>query len=143
MKKTLKNLILWICTGVVILLIPILYSKDAPIEVSAPHLNQQEMEEQEKAQQAEQARALEALRRQRVYSCKRSDDCIIVDKDPCGCLVGPQGVTAINAFYTADFDLLQAKTVTKACPDNPPSKVRECAPTARAACVKSKCKIVY
>lgn len=143
MKNTIKNVILLSCTGLVIVLIPMLYSKDSPIQVTVPHLNLQELEEQEKQQKAEQARALDALRRQRVNSCKRSDDCIIVDKDPCGCLVGPQGVTAINAFYTADFDLLQSRTVTKACPDKAPSKVRECSATARAACVKGKCKIVY
>ena len=137
MKKTLKNLILWICTGLVVVLIVVLYANDAP------HLNLQELEAQEKEQQAEQARALEALRRQRVTSCKRSSDCIIVDKDPCGCLVGPQGVTAINALYTTDFNLLQSATVTKACPEKEPCTIRECAPTARAACVKNKCKIVY
>lgn len=144
MKKTLKNLILCICTGCVLLLIPILYSKDAPIEVSVPHLNLQELEAQEKQQQEEQARALEATRWHRVSSCKRNDDCIIVDLDPCGCLVGPQGVTAINALYTPDFVLLQSKkNTTKACPNKAPSKVRECSSTARAVCLKNKCKIAY
>lgn len=143
MNKLIKNVILWTCAACVLLLIPILYSNDAPIQIDVPHLNLQELEEQEKQQQAEQARALEAIRKQRVNSCKRNDDCIIVDKDPCGCLVGPQGVTAINALYTLDFNMLQAKTVTKACPDRAPSKVRECSATARAVCVKRKCKIVY
>lgn len=144
MKKTLKKIILWICTGCVLLLIPILYSQDTPIQVTVPHLNLQELEAQEKQQQEEEARALDAMRRYRITSCKHNDDCIIVDQDPCGCLVGPQGVTAINAFYTPDFDLLQSKrNSTKACPDKAPSKVRECSPTARAVCVKNKCKIAY
>ena len=134
---------LGICTGCICLLILVLFSNDTPIEVSLPHLNQQELEEQEKQQQEEYARNQEALRRQRVSSCKRNDDCIIVDKDPCGCLVGPQGVTAINAMYTTDFNILQGKVITKACPEKAPRKVRECSSSARAACVKNKCKIVY
>lgn len=136
-------MILWVFTGLVVVLMLLLYANDAPIEISVPHLNLQELEAKEKEEQEEQARALEAMRRQRMVSCKRSSDCIIVDKDPCGCLVGPQGVTSINALYTTDFDKMQAKTLTKACPDKEPSTVRECAPTARAACVKSRCKIVY
>ena len=134
---------LWIFTGLIIVLIPILYSYDTPIQVSAPHINLQELEEKEKAQQEEQARVAEEARRRRIISCKQDDDCIIVDKDPCGCLIGPQGVTAINALHTVEFDRSQSKTVAKACPEDEPSTVRECAPTARAACVKKQCKIVY
>jgi predicted phosphoribosyltransferase len=143
MKTALRNMSLWIFTGLIIILIPILYSYDTPVPVSAPHVNLQEIEAKEKEQQEEQARVAEEARRRRIVSCTENDDCIIVDKDPCGCLIGPKGVTAINALYTLDFDKLQTKSVTKACPETEPSVVRECAPTARAACVKKQCKIVY
>lgn len=143
MNKLLKKIILCVCTGAVLLLIPILYSHDTPIQIEVPHLNEQELAAQEKQQQEEQARAMEDMRKHRVYRCKRNDDCIIVDKDPCGCLVGPKGVVAINAMYTLDFNMLQAKTVTKACPERAARPVRECSPSARAVCVKNLCKITY
>ena len=143
MKKVIKNTVLLVCAGVIVVLIPILFANDTPIEVNVPHLNLQELEEKERQLQAEKQRELQEQRKDRITRCVRNDDCIIVDKDPCGCLIGPKGVTAINALYTIDFNMLQGKAVTKTCPEKAPRAVRECSPSARAVCSKKRCKIVY
>ena len=143
MKKIIKNTVLLVCAGLIVILIPVLFSNDSPIPVNVSHLNLQELEEQEKQRQAEQQKVLQEQRKDRVNRCAHNDDCIIVDKDPCGCLIGPKGVTAINALYTIDFNMLQEKSVTKTCPTTAPSTVRECSPSAHAVCVKKRCKIAY
>lgn len=143
MKNKLKSLLLLVCSAVVLVLIPVFLSKDNPIEVTLPTLTLQEVTEQEAEQQkAAQASAKKAKVR-RVFRCQTDEDCIIVDKDPCGCLVGPEGVTAINASYTLDFNKMQSQALTKACPDREPSQVRECSPSAEAVCRDKVCKIIY
>ena len=126
MKYKIKELLLLCCAVGVLALLPLLYSKDMPIEVNVPALNSKEMDVKAEEQHRE-----------------ADEDCIIVDKDPCGCLVGPSGVTAINAEYTLDFNKMQSNLVAKACPDRAPSTERECSPDAQAVCVENVCKIRF
>jgi adenine-specific DNA glycosylase len=79
----------------------------------------------------------------RMYRCETDEDCVIVDKDPCGCWVGPSGVTAINVAYILDFNKMTQKSLAKTCPDTEPSVDKECSPSARAVCKEKVCRIVY
>lgn len=143
MKSKIKASILLVCALGAVLLIPVFLSKDEPIEVSVPLLDLAQIQAQEAKEQkaAEQSAAQAKLRR--MYSCTADEDCIIVDKDPCGCLVGPQGVTAINASYTLDFNKMQSSLIAKACPEGAPFVEKECSPSAQAVCVQNTCKITY
>ncbi len=143
MKTKIKALCLLICAGCVLVLIPVFLSKDNPIEISMPVLTEQQAAAQEEAQQkAAQASAQKAKVR-RVFRCQTDEDCIIVDKDPCGCLAGPEGVTAINASYTLEFNKMQSGMLAKACPDRAPSQEKECSPSAQAVCRENVCQIAY
>ena len=143
MRYKIKELLLLCCAVGVIALLPVLYSKDQPIEVNVPALTSQEVEAKAEEQHKETVAAAAKAQVRRMYRCQADEDCIIVDKDPCGCLVGPSGVTAINAEYTLDFNKLQSKLVAKTCPDGEPSAVRECSPNAQAVCVENVCKIRF
>ena len=92
---------------------------------------------------AAEKEAQRQARARRVYSCKADEDCIIVDKDPCGCAIGPKGVVAINVNYLTDFNALNSqKMVTKSCSEVL-SREKECSPSARAVCKAHTCKITY
>ncbi len=143
MKKIIRNTWLLICSGVILVSIPLLLSHKQPIEVSVPRLTQEELAEKKKeADQAAKA-AQRKNRINRVFACTTDEDCIIVDKDPCGCTIGPKGVTAINVNYITDFDALNNTSFgTKTCPDTA-SNEKECSPSAHAVCKKRTCKIAY
>ncbi len=143
MKAKLKTACLLICALGILLLIPVFLSKDEPITVSVPLLDVAQMEAKEAQEQKAAEQAAAQAKRRRLYSCTVDEDCIIVDKDPCGCLVGPQGVTAINAAYTLDFNKQQSNLITKACPEGEPSMEKECSPTAQAVCEQNYCTIIY
>ncbi len=143
MKNKIKSLCLLICAACVLVLIPVFFTQDHPIEVSVPVLTEQQAAAQEEAQQkAAQASAHKAKVR-RIFRCQTDDDCVIVDKDPCGCLVGPEGVTAINAAHTLEFNTMQSGVLAKACPNGTPSRENECSPLARAVCRENMCHIDY
>ena len=143
MKLKIKEVLLWLCALAALGMIPVFIEKDTPIEVSVPVLNEAQLAAKEaREQKAAQASAAQAAMR-RMVSCSVNEDCIIVDKDPCGCLVGPEGVTAINAAYTLDFNKFQSGSVTKACPEGAPSTERECSPSAQAVCQDNVCRISY
>ena len=97
MKKLIKS-VLCLCGAVLIgMLLSLLMRNSEPLDVEVPVLRAEEITAKEEAQhKAAQASAARAMQK-RIFSCSTDEDCIIVDKDPCGCLVGPQGVTAINA----------------------------------------------
>lgn len=143
MKKLITNVCLGVCTAGVVLLIALFLSHDEPIQVDIPRLDAQELTAQKEAsEKAEQAAARRA-RINRVYACSADEDCIIVDKDPCGCAAGPKGVVAINVNFITEFDKLnQTGLITKACPDEV-STQQECSPAARAVCRARSCKITY
>lgn len=143
MKKLIKN-VLCLCGAVLIgMWLSLLMRNSTPLDVEVPVIHAEEITAKEEAQhKAAQASAARAMQK-RIFSCATDEDCIIVDKDPCGCLVGPQGVTAINAAYTIDFNKLQEKNVTKTCPEVSPSTTKECSPSARAVCEDRACKIAY
>lgn len=143
MKDKLKSVLWLVCAVCVLASIPVFLSKDNPIEADVPTLTLEEVTQQEEAQQKTAQASAKKAKVRRVFRCQADEDCIIVDKDPCGCLVGPEGVTAINAEYTLDFNRMQSQALTKACPDREPSHERECSPSAEAVCQENVCKIVY
>ena len=143
MKSKVRNIFWLSCAAVLILWIPLLWANRQPTEVDLPLLTQEELTATEEAhQQAAREHALATAKR-KIFSCESDEDCIIVDKDLCGCLVGPQGVVAINAAYTTDFDRIYRGKGTATCPDKEPSQERECSPSAQAVCKAKTCKITY
>ena len=143
MKNKVRNILYIGLALFVFALIPVFLTQSNPMQVDLPKLNLQEVEAQEQAQQkAAQATAQRALAR-KMFQCEKDEDCIIVDKDPCGCLVGPSGVTTINVEYTLQFTQKQSNSIAAACPDGEPSQEQECSPSARAVCREQVCKIVY
>ena len=142
MNKIVKNVILMVVTAGVVFLIPLFLMHDSPTQVNIPQLDAKEIAtKKEEADRAEK-QAQRAARTRRVYSCQVDEDCIIVDKDPCGCAAGPKGVVAINVNFIADFNAINSQQGTKACPDVV-STERECSPTAKGVCVSRVCKIHY
>ena len=143
MKKIITNVCLLICTACVVLLIPLFLSHDVPIQVDIPRLDAEELAAQKEASAKAEREAARKAKANRVYSCQEDEDCIIVDKDPCGCAAGPKGVVAINVNFITEFNSLnQVGSVTKACAERL-SQERECSPSARAVCRARSCKIIY
>jgi len=143
MKKAIMRVFLLTCTVAVLLLIPLFMSHDSPIQVKLPQLTTEELaaQKQEAAKQAQETARKAQL--SRIYSCRQDEDCLIVDKDPCGCSVGPKGVVAININYITDFNALNSsRMITKTC-SSQVSTLKECSPSARAVCKARTCKIVY
>ena len=132
-----------ICAASVLLSIPVFWANKTPIEVNIPSVTKEDLKEkEEQTQKATQAVTLRNTKR-RIFACQADDDCIIVDKDPCGCIVGPGGVTAINAAMTADYEKIYHPSVVKECPNKAPSKLRECSSKAQPVCREKVCKIIY
>lgn len=143
MKKIIKNTVLLACMVGVVVLIGVVLSNDSPIPVEIPYLDEQTIAANQAAAKEAQQAARQQARRNRVYTCKADEDCIIVDKDPCGCSVGPKGVVSVNINFLPDFEQLNRSNMgTKTCPEEL-STVRECSPTARAVCRASRCSIAY
>ena len=151
MNKKLEGIFLLVCAVVVGLIGFSLFSEVNPIEVNMPVFTKQMAEElQAKNASAEQKRQYAQAVRNRadleikIYGCQTDDDCIIVDKDPCGCLRGPEGVTAINAEWSLEFSKLVEKQFSSgsSCP-SAGSAERECSDTAAAVCQENHCKIVW
>ncbi len=143
MKFKIKEIFLLLCAVGALAVIPVFLKQDNPIEVFVPEVDVAKLAAKEEKQQKAAEKSAAQAKAQRMISCQADEDCIIVDKDPCGCLVGPQGVTAINAAYTLDFNKFQSNLVTKACPEGEPSTEQECSPFAQAVCAENVCKIVY
>lgn len=142
MKKGLKNLFYITSAVVIVLFLVVFFKHDSVMNFEFPDLNLEEITAQEEAQkQIAQAAAVRA-RAKRMFMCEADEDCIIVDKDPCGCLVGPAGVTSINVNHVLDFNETQ-KTITTTCPDTPPSTQGACSPSAQAVCKNKMCTIVF
>ncbi len=151
MNYKLKGLFLLICAACAGLLTVFFFSHAQPVEADMP-LVSSEMIAQNRDQQQEKARQrqnAESARRRaelenKMNQCSTNDDCIIVDQDPCGCLRGPEGVTAINSSFSLEFSRLTEKQFpnTTACPSVGSSE-KECSASAEAACVAGRCKIIY
>lgn len=143
MKNKIKEISYACIALLVLLLIPLFLAKKEPIEVSLPTLDLQEATLQEEARErAARQSAKKALLR-KIFHCTQDENCIIVEQDPCGCGIGPAGVTAINIGYTLDFNRIYSKNITKACPEGPLSTEKECSPSAKAVCRGNVCKIEY
>ena len=102
----------------------------------------------EQKEQTQRSNAAAARRHAELISkmtaCNTNEECVIVDKDPCGCLKGPEGVTAINASYSLEFSKLMEKrfALATACP-SVGSTEKECSASARPVCLQNRCKIGY
>lgn len=142
MNKMIKNAVLIAITAGVVFLIPLFLSHDSPIEVNIPQLNVQEIATKKEAAEQAEKQAQKEARVRRVYACQADEDCIIVDKDPCGCAVGPKGITAINVNFITEFNAMNNQQGAKACPDTI-STEQECSDSAEAVCVSRVCKIRY
>lgn len=143
MNSKIKNIIVLCCTIGVCCLIPVFYMRGGVIDINLPAIDAKMLAEKvEKTQKAVQRTAVQR-RNRKMVSCQVDDDCIIVDKDPCGCLVGPKGVTAINVEYTLEFNKMQEGLLAKACPTGKPSRQKECSPNAQAVCRANVCRIKY
>lgn len=142
----IKNILLIAATTGVVFLIPLFLAHDSPIEITIPQLDGQELAAKKEAtEQAEKQAAKQAQREallRRIYACQEDEDCIIVDKDPCGCAVGPAGVVAVNVNLITEFNAINSNQVTKACPDTV-STEKECGESAQAVCRARTCKIIY
>ena len=91
MSQMIKGMVLWVCAFVAAVLAVSFFSRSQAIEVQVPLVTKQMIEEnQAQIQQEQQHRqnTLLAKRRAelevRLYQCQSNEDCIIVDKDPCG-----------------------------------------------------------
>lgn len=143
MKKIIANVLLLACTVGVVLLIPLFLSHDSPIQVEIPRLDATELAAQKEVAAQAEKEAARKTRVHKVYSCQTDEDCIIVDKDPCGCAAGPKGVMAINVNFITEFNVLNhSNLVTKACGETV-SQEQECSPSAKAVCKANSCKITY
>ena len=151
MNAKIKGLFLLVCTCLVVMLGLSFLSKSDPIEVQMPLVTVDMVKEnQAKIQKAKEKKEDAAAARQRaeleakLYQCAQNDECIIVDKDPCGCLKGPEGVTAINSSMALEFSRLMQQEAggSTVCPQVA-STERECSPSARAVCQQNRCQIVY
>ena len=142
MNKMIKNIVLITATVGVVFLTLLFLAHDAPIEVNIPQLDAQEIAANKEALQQAEKQAQREARARRIYACQTDEDCIIVDKDPCGCAVGPKGVVAVNINFITDFNALNNNQVTTACPDTV-STEKECSETAKAICRARTCKISY
>lgn len=142
MNKMIKNVVLIAATAGVLFLIPLFLANNTPIEVDIPRLDAQELAAQKEAVQQAEKRAQKEVRNRRVYACQVDEDCIIVEKDPCGCAIGPKGVVSINVNFVTEFNALNSQQVTTACPDTV-STEKECSETAEAVCRAHTCKISY
>ena len=151
MTNQLKSILLFCCALIVLFFALFFYSRIVPIEVPLIAVTKQRVAEtQEERHLQASKRQKEALARQKaelekkLYSCSSHEECIIVDKDPCGCLNGPEGVTAINSTMALEFSDFTRKQFSKAtsCP-NVGSLEKECSASARPVCLENKCKIIY
>ena len=151
MISKIHTILLLVASGIVLLLAFIFFMHPDPIEAQAPLLTKQMLEDyQAQQQQTAQKRQSEAAARKRaeleakLKLCETSEECIIVDKDPCGCLKGPGSITAINADFSLEFSSLVEKKFTgmEMCPETG-STEKECSASAHPACVENRCKIVY
>ena len=108
-----------------------------------PYLDVKELAQQKEETAKAEKEAQRKAKIRRIYSCKVDSDCLIVDKDPCGCTVGPKGVVAINENYIPDFNSLnKPKMMAQTCPETV-SREKECSRSARPVCQANTCKIVY
>ncbi len=151
MNTKIKGICLLASAAVVAVFAMSFFSNTETINVSMPVFTQDmvnELQAQKAATQQKRANAQAARERaetvNKVYSCKINEDCIIVDKDPCGCLRGPEGVTAINAEFSLEFSKLMEKEFATAatCPSEG-STVRECSASAQPVCEENRCRIVW
>ena len=151
MKEKIYRMIVLVCSGLALLFAFIFFMRAKPIAVEAPLLTKQMVEEYQTQQQQaiQKQKQSEAARKRadleaRMVSCQKDEECIIVDKDPCGCLKGPDSITAINSNFALEFSAMVEKrfATATACP-SVGSAERECSASARPICQERRCKIVY
>ncbi len=151
MSQKIKGLFLLVCAAGVLILALSFFSRSTPIEVQMPLVttqmvkeNQAQLKSEEEQRQNAAAARKRAETEVRVRQCTADDQCIIVDRDPCGCLKGPEAVTAINSAMSLEFSqLVQSETFGSTVCPAVGSTERECSATARAVCQQNACTIIY
>lgn len=148
MSPKLKEMFFLLCAAGAILLALIFWARRGEITPDFPLVTGEmvaaDAEKNAKAAEAEMAanRAKQrAAQARKVYACEKDDDCMRVEKHPCGCSEGPDAITAVNAQMIVEFNRT-LPNVTAACAETA-SVERECSPSARPACVKNMCKMVF
>ncbi len=142
MKNKIQSLLYVVAAVVVFVISYGIYQQRTPINVPMAEINSADWEAQKAAAEQSTARAASLSRARKLVACETDEDCVIVDKDPCGCVVGPQGVTAINVGQIEEFNK-NLSQITQSCPDNAPSTQAQCSPTAQAVCRERACTIIY
>lgn len=151
MIQKIQGIVWLVCAAFVLILALSFFSRGTSIDASAPLVTVEMVKEkQSEIQAAAQHRQQEAAARrraemeERVRVCTADEQCIIVDRDPCGCFKGPEGVMAINSAMSLEFSqLVQAETSgSTVCPEVGSSE-KECSSSARPVCQQNKCTIVY
>lgn len=147
--KIAKGIFYLVCAVLVVLLMPVLLKHDQPIFVEIPEINVadidsiREREEQQIIVEKKEARIAERKAHYNPFTaCTSDEECVIVDRHPCGCLIGPKGKTTINIKYITEFtDTVQSKAGEASCPGETPSTEGACNPAARAVCQQKVCRI--
>ena len=141
--KIAKKVFLLVLALAVLALIPVFLKNNQPVFVEVPEINVEEIQAKQEAQQKAAQEAMRRAKQRRMVACETDDECVIVDKDACGCLIGPKSVTAINISAMMEFNNMHKKSGAAKCPNREPSNEAECSITAHAACVNKACKILY
>ena len=142
MKQKIQNILCVVGAVCIAFLSYTIYQQHTAIPIFVPEISAEELDAREAAAQQDAARAAAATRARKLVACSTDDDCVIVDKDPCGCLSGPKGVIAINVEQMESFSNRNS-ALTTACPDREPSTEGPCSPQARPVCRERMCTIVY
>ena len=95
-----------------------MYQQRTPIPIFVPEITMEELDTRAAAAKQTEERVAANTRARKLVACSVDDDCIIVDKDPCGCLVGSAGVTSINVNHVLDFNETQSGYVFYKKKDN-------------------------
>ncbi len=143
MKNTVKNVLLLVCIIGVLVLTGLFLTHDSEILMEIPQIDAQELAAQKEIVQQAERNAQRQAQLRRIYACQTDEDCIIVDKDPCGCFAGPKGVVAINVSRITEFNAVNnTRLVAKTCSEEI-STEKECSSSAHPVCSARTCKIVY
>jgi hypothetical protein len=142
MKKGIKNIIYVVLTVLVAGVTFSVYQNNTPLTVDLPSLSLEQLQAKEEAVKENTQISAARSRHKKWTACEEDEDCIIIDQDPCGCLIGPKGVTAINVdFMQAYEDKHQNQTT--ACPEGEPSQEAQCSPDAHPVCKNKVCTIMF
>jgi len=142
MKKMITNIIYLVVAVAVCMCTFAVYQNANPIEADVPVVTLAQVHEQEEVTKEKEQISAARARQRRWINCKQDDDCVIIDREPCGCLVGAKGVIAINVNLVTEYEEKYLNK-TKACPEEEPFQEGPCSPSAYPICKNKTCTIVF